>query len=120
MDGLHRNKAILGVSVWSALFLVFVALLFCWKFEQAWISNLNRPGLIVLFCVATVVQFPFFFWGGHHLARAKGYPNTLIFFGILGPPVQLILMSVLLVLPDKLRNHSIRKGNEKTLRTFGS
>jgi len=113
MDSLHRNKAILGVSVWIALFSAFVALLFCWKFGQAWISGLNRGALIALFCTGTIVQYPFFFWGGHHLAKAKGHPNALIFLGVLGPPVQLILMAVLLVLPDKLRNHSVRKANEK-------
>jgi len=115
MDNLHRNKAIFGVSVWTALFSAFVALLFCWKFGQAWISDLDRWALIALFCVGIIVQYPFFFWGGHHLARAKGYRNTLIYFGVLGPPVQLILMAVLLVLPDKLPNHSARKVNEKTI-----
>jgi hypothetical protein len=49
------------------------------------------------FVLATIVACYFtFFWGGSHLAKAKGYSNGILVLGILGPVVQIIILMLLL------------------------
>ena len=99
MDSRYKTKAIIGIVAWIvapfAVMVMVALLLFVFGVSGA---NAVKP-LIISFFLA---QYVAFFWGCSHLAKAKGYSNAIILFGILCPVVQLIILALLLfALPDK-------------------
>lgn len=116
MDSRHKKKAIIGVALWVASIpLMFAATGICAKIVG---KNGNVPkdvfGLIFLSFLIT--QYVAFFWGGSHLAKAKGYSNAILGWGIFCWVSQPILLAVLLfALPDKCpgssgRTRKIKRG----------
>ena len=101
MDSRHKNKAITGAAVWfGSIPLVFIVGAICKKFMN------ERPVLVILtgfiFLSFLFVQyFSAFFWGGSHLAKAKGYSNGMLVFGIFWPAQLIIFPLLLFALPDK-------------------
>lgn len=104
----HRNKALIGVTVWFALFAVSLATLLHGKSEPNWVYSIKSPTRIVAFVVEFVLLLVVYFWGCHHLAKARGYSTSVVFLGVLGPLVQLLVLTILLVLPDKAPEHTLR------------
>ena len=106
----HRNKAIFGLSLWFCAFVACIAL-FVFKGSKSWETDfLSGKITVAIFWGTVVAQYVFFFWGGRHLARAKGYPNTIVFFGFV-PCLHPLLVTMLLVLPDKEIQSMHRSGS---------
>jgi uncharacterized membrane protein len=102
MDHRHKNRASIGVVVWLAVMLAFVALLILLKNEHEWVVNIvNQNTLIASVVLGFFIQYFFFFWGGNHLAKAKGYSSGMLCFGIFWPAQMVILAILLFALPDK-------------------
>ena len=106
MDSRHKNKAITGTVVWfAAIPLVLAAHVLCKKFIS---DTANKPDetFSLFFLLLVLVQYLAFFWGGNHLAKAKGYSNALLLFGIFWPAQFAILIVLLFALQDKCRHSS--------------
>ena len=110
----HKNKIIFGLVIWIALLPVIIAAAFrCAKI-------MNQPGresactaYAALVIVLMLVHYAVFFWGGSHLAKAKGHSNGLLIVGIIWP-VQLIILAILLfAMPDKYARHSKLTANQR-------
>lgn len=99
MDIRHKRKALIGLALWVGA--VPVAILAGFVGIAASHSATNQSAGGVCFLVFILVQYAAFFWGGSHLARAKGYSNGLIIVGIFWPAQILILGLLLFGLPDK-------------------
>jgi hypothetical protein len=101
----HRNKAVLGVSVWFAVFIAFM-ILFLANWPRTFDTGMLRGDAPVGLIWSTVLaQYLLFFWGGYHLARAKGYTVGVLAPGVF-PCFQILTIVVLLVMPDKNANSS--------------
>jgi apolipoprotein N-acyltransferase len=102
MDRRYKKRARIGVAAWvlSPLAVLLLVFLFWLIFEPERVNGALMGGIMV---VTFLVAFYFtFFWGGSQLAKAKGYSNAILVPGILGPPVQLVILALLLfALPDK-------------------
>src|ERR1017187_931533 len=111
MHARHNNQAITGIAVWLIVMLAFATLLVLLKFQHEWIVNIiSRKTLIAFVIVGFFLQY-FFFWGGSHLAKAKGCSNGMLFVGIFYP-AQLIIFAILLfAMPD---NYSSRTRKHKS------
>jgi hypothetical protein len=114
MDSRHKKKAILGVGLWvAAIPLMFAAVGICAKIAG---KNGDVPKDIFgfLFLLFLIAQYLAFFWGGSHLARAKGYSTAILGWGIFCWLSQPILLAVLLfALPDKCPSPSDRVRKKK-------
>ena len=109
----HRNKAILGLALWFCAFIGCIGL-FVFKGSKSWETDfLSGKTTVAMFWGTVVAQYVFFFWGGGHLARAKGYPNTILFFGF-APCLHPLLVTMLLVLPDKEIQSMQRSGKSRS------
>jgi len=101
----HRNKAILGVSLWFVVFLAFMILCLA-NFSRTFDTGLFRSNApIGLIWTLVLVQYLLFFWGGYHLARGKGHTVGVLVPGVI-PCFQILTLAVLLVMPDKNTNSS--------------
>ncbi|MGB8371034.1 MAG: hypothetical protein ACLPYZ_06535 [Limisphaerales bacterium] len=101
MDSRHKNKAITGAAVWfGSIPLVFIVGAICKKFSHESAASSGKiTGFIFLSFL--FVQYLAFFWGGSHLAKAKGYSNGMLVFGIFWPAQLIIFPLLLFALPDK-------------------
>jgi hypothetical protein len=113
MDSRHKNKAITGTAVWfAAIPLVLTAHVLCKKFIPDTVTKPDHTfGLI--FLLFMLVQYLAFFWGGNHLAKAKGYSNALLMFGIFWPAQLVTLTLLLFALPDKCPHSSSQTRKKK-------
>jgi hypothetical protein len=114
MDSRHKNKAITGLALWvAAIPLMFAGVRICAKIDG---KNGNVPKDIFgyIFILFLLMQYCAFFWGGSHLAKAKGYSNAILVWGIFCWLSQPILLAVLLfALPDKNPTTSGRMQKKK-------
>jgi len=106
------------VAAWALSPLaVFVLFFFVWLIFDPGRKNTDLIGVITVisFFVAFYLTF---FWGGSQLAKAKGYSNAILVPGILGPPVQLVILAVLLfALPDKRPDQAQPKHRHRSHRS---
>lgn len=120
MSPRHKTKAITGVSLWFLLFIAFP--IFLGAMDR---SNPSESVIGSVFGGWILATAACFLWAGYHLAKGKGYPTALLLTGILGPCLQLLMLVVLLVLPDKTTNsanfamprHSSRRRESSVERT---
>ena len=117
MDARHKKKALAGVAIWVGAIPIGigVGLTYRWlvpavggSAADAWL------GLMWIFILVT--QYIAFFWGGSHLAKAKGYSSGMIFFGICWPGQLMILALLLFALPDKLAHRGSRSSGQSRRR----
>lgn len=67
--------------------------------------------------VGLLFQYILYFWGGSQLAKAKGYPNAILIWGMFCTLSQLVVLAVLLfALPDKCPNPSDQMRKRRTVR----
>jgi hypothetical protein len=97
MDPRHKTKAIIGCAVWfTAIPLGLLA-----GTIDRWLIQKSDSISGLIFLLFLALQYLSFFWGGIHLAKAKGYSRGFLIFGLFWP-AQLIILPVLLFgLPDK-------------------
>ena len=114
MDCRHKNKAITGVALWvAAIPLMFAGVKICVKIDEK-SGNVHKDMLGFVFLSFLLMQYLAFFWGGSHLAKAKGYSNAILGWGIFCWLSQPILLAVLLfALPDKCPSSSDRMRKKK-------
>jgi hypothetical protein len=94
MDRRYKRKALSGVVAW---FLSPVLALVPTLIAAGILNGEHSDMPVVIFFLTTLVAFYFtFFWGGGYLVKAKGYSNGILFLGILGPFIQVIILLVLL------------------------
>lgn len=96
MDKHYRKKALWGVVAWflSPVLALVPSFIVVSIFHDGHLSS-DLAG--ATFVLATILACYFtFFWGGSNLAKAKGYSNGILVPGIFGPPVQIIIMLLLL------------------------
>jgi hypothetical protein len=127
MDRRYKKRAWIGVAAWALSPLAAMVLLVVLSAILD-LGHENGPLIGVLVAVTFLGAFyATFFWGGRQLTKAKGYSNAILLPGILGPPVQLIILGLLLfALPDKCadpsqpmhrrRNHRHEPLLERTIR----
>jgi hypothetical protein len=109
MDIRHRNKAIVGLVIWTAALLVgIVTLMASRNFVHAPGTNFLSHPMLISLSAALVVQYGAFFWGGSQLAQAKGYSSGMVVIGILWPAQILIWGLLLFALPDKCAHRKTR------------
>jgi hypothetical protein len=94
----HKKKAFIGVAVWFAAFLLMIA-------TSVVKHEVHRAGpggyWVTLNLLFLAVQYVAFFWGGQHLAKAKGQTTGLLVFGVF-LPAQIVLLGILFfALPDR-------------------
>lgn len=110
MDRRYKKRAWIGVVAWA---LSPLAALVPLVFFSAILDPRHQNGPVMggLVVVTFLVSFyATFFWAGRQLTKAKGYSNAILVPGILGPPVQLIILGLLLfALPDKCADPSQSK-----------
>jgi len=82
------------VAVWFVAPLAFVALAISPEHGKGATPGHGGNTVRALLLAGLVLQFVCFFWGGHHLTKAKGYLTSIVFLG-------LMLLVVMFVLPDK-------------------
>ncbi len=99
----HRNKSILGLGCWLGVFAGVIVLIARTDFFEGGIFS--GAGAQAWVWLAIVAQTGFYFWGGLHLAKAKGQSPAMLLPGLF-PCLQLLTLTVLLVLPDKQRQKS--------------
>jgi hypothetical protein len=100
MNRRYKKRAWIGVVAWvlSPLAVFLPAVVLSAIFER---GNSSLMGGIMGLSILAAFYFTFF-WGGSQLAKAKGYSNAILLPGILGPPVQLVILALLLfALTDK-------------------
>jgi hypothetical protein len=95
----HRNLATIGLAGWI---LPFVALLVLALFRDrlAGVDLFPVQAFEVILWGVLVFETLCFLGAGYHLAKAKGYSSALVGFGLF-PCFQPVILTVLLVLPDK-------------------
>ncbi|TAK94480.1 MAG: hypothetical protein EPO07_16655 [Verrucomicrobia bacterium] len=108
MNPRHRKQAIIGATLWYAVLLAFIALAIWKRGQDGDDSGKPHASLAPFIWTGIIFQSACFFWGGYQLARAKGYSKDLAYLGLLGPCVQLLVLTLLLVLPDKQANLVMR------------
>ncbi len=98
----HKNKVMIGLVIWS------VTLPLAISTGIMWVKLVHHHGrysacltMAVLFVVSMLVQYAVFFWGGSHLAAAKGHSSAILAVGIFWPAQVIILALLLFALPDK-------------------
>ncbi len=103
MDIRHKKKAISGVALWFAAIPLFLALGWLVSLVMGPKTPLDPPGNSGAFVGLAffVFQYAVFFWGGSHLAKAKGYSNALVIFGLFWPAQPVIFAVLFFGLPDK-------------------
>ncbi len=116
MDARHKNKAIIGVAIWfAAIPLVVLA----WSVANKHFSPADKDTLKmargIILAAFFAVQYFCYFWGGSHLARAKGHSNGLIILGIFWPAQIVVLSLLLFALPDNCSRHSGQKTKRKNV-----
>lgn len=114
MDSRHKTKAITGAVIWFAS--IPVAFITPVGLEMiSHQSNAIAPDhvLPVIFISLLLTQYLMFFWGGNHLAKAKGYSNALLIPGIFWPAQPVILVLLLFALPDKCSRSSNQARKKK-------
>jgi hypothetical protein len=116
----YQKKALIGVGCCFALLLLFVALLVIQHFNQSSASPFSERTLGVSIGVNVLVLMVCFFWASSQLAEAKGYSGAVALFGILGPPVQLAVLTALLVMPDKHSKSPMQSGMKRPRPRHGS
>jgi len=106
MDSRHKTQAICGIVIWFAS--IPVALIAGAIGHKLIPASTIPPDTIsgALFLSVLAVQYIAFFWGGSHLARAKGYSNGLLVLGIFWPAQLIIFPLLLFALPDKCSRES--------------
>jgi len=100
----HRTKALVGAAGWLVFFLAFASLIIFLSTNRSnedTPSHVNEAKIISLIWWSVLLQMICFFWASFHLANAKGYPGATCMFGLMGPPAQLAVLTVLLVIRDK-------------------
>lgn len=115
----HRNKAIIGVSLWLAALLAWVLLLVFNRHHDGEPLRISGETVLAVFWCTLIFQAACFFWGAYHLARAKGYSTSLMLPGLF-PFFQPFVLTVLLVLDDKFPQPSNRRRPQKAMRSYGS
>jgi hypothetical protein len=96
----HRNKAFVGLGCWLASLAAFFLLLTVGRPLQENASRSSSEFFGILVVAMLFVQFFLYLWGAHHLAKGRGQPEVLAFFGFLCFIGQLIAVGALLALPD--------------------
>ena len=99
MNPRHKTKAITGVAVWFALPIVLA--IFTTLSRRFLGRNISESASWYLLGGWLLAATACFMWGGYHLTKAKGYPQSLLLAGLLGPCLQLFMLVLLLALPDK-------------------
>jgi len=94
-----------GVAVWVGVLLIALTMLCLGPQTKGIGPEATRS--VALLGWLMLAHFFWFFWAAYHLARAKGYSESLLVFGLLCVPGQLVLLLVLLVLPDKHRTQPV-------------
>jgi hypothetical protein len=114
MDSRHKNKAITGMALWvAAIPLMFAGVGLCAKIDGK-NGNVPKDMFGYIFLSFLLMQYLAFFWGGSHLAKAKGYSNAILGWGKFCWLSQPILLAVLLfALPDKCPSSSDRMRKKK-------
>jgi len=97
----HKNKAWLGLALWFAPVPLLVLFFVLGKYFILEFDKLADELFPYLFLGSIGLQYFAFFWGGSHLAKAKGYSPTMLYPGIIWP-LQILMLGLLwLALPDK-------------------
>jgi hypothetical protein len=113
MDRRYKKRAIVGVGLW---FLAPPLCFFCAIVAGLllkWFGWAQDAFVAVFFLSFLALQYFAFFWGGSHLAKAKGYSNGMLWAGILWP-FQIIILAVLLFgLTDRFARPSRRGGKSQ-------
>jgi len=108
----HKTQAITGVTVWfAAIPLMFILGAIVVKINPS--VKEHDPILGLLFLIFLAVQYVAFFWGGTHLATAKGYSTGMLAFGIFWPAQMVVLLILLFALPDKYASPSRSKSKSQ-------
>jgi hypothetical protein len=95
---------------------MFAAIGICAKIDEK-VGGVPKDMFGFIFVSFLIVQYFLFFWGGSHLAKAKGYSCAILGWGILCWLSQPILLAVLLfALPDKCPDPSDRRRKKKPRR----
>lgn len=113
MDARHKKKAFIGLALWLGI--IPVAILVCGFYVALFPERRTSHGFAdVVVASVFVAQYAAFFWGGGHLAKAKGYSSAILIWGLFCWLAQPILMAVLLfALPDKRANPADRARKKK-------
>src|SRR4051794_10393844 len=113
MQTRHRTKALVGVACWFVLLVVFVAVLIIRHSPETPPLPLSREMMGTLLWVDVFGMLTCFFWAAYQLARARGYPGAVAFFGLLGPPAQLVVLTALFIMEDKYSRNPARRMTRK-------
>jgi len=109
----HRTKAIVGVGLWFALLLVYVAVVIASRLTRDG-ERFFRPGPLIIIAILTgLAQYVCYFWGGHHLTKGRGQSGGFFLLGALGPPAQFIVFIVILSLPDHHEPHTLPRSRAR-------
>ncbi|HTB83016.1 MAG TPA: hypothetical protein VK742_05120 [Candidatus Sulfotelmatobacter sp.] len=109
MDRRHKKKAMVGLTLWlTAVPLAIVPFLVISLIFHALWPHAQAPIVIYILMVLGLMYFAFF-WGGGHLARAKGYSTAILITGIFLPAQIVIFALLLFALPDKCSTHQSPK-----------
>jgi len=96
----HRTRALVGVTGWYATLLVLISFLFVTRLRMGEPDLVSVKTRLLFLGACLLILCYFFFWGGYHLLKAKGYSTSLLYLGALGPCIQAATILVLLVMPD--------------------
>jgi hypothetical protein len=106
MDSRHKNKAVIGLIIWSIATIGSSALFLYARLHHHTHENPGHTAKVLLWAFFMAIQCVAYFWGATHLARAKGYSNAIIILGIF-PPAQLVVYALLLfAMPDRCSHQS--------------
>jgi hypothetical protein len=113
MDNQHKKQAVIGVGLW---FLALPLCFFCAAIAGFLLRSFEwgQDKFVAIFFLSFLaLQYFAFFWGGSHLAKAKGYSNGMLWVGIIWP-FQIIILAVLLFgLADRFADPSLRGGKSR-------
>ena len=94
-----------GIVAWLIVTVAGVGLMFARRFEVSWATELEATTYWLMVSAAALLQFVCFWFAYRNLARARGYPTGLAWFGLLGPVIQMCFWIVLYTLPDQSARH---------------
>ena len=113
----HRNRIIIGVAAWFVVLAAIILLMFLGREREGRTPAVSGSTFGWLLLTAVVFQTVCFFWAGDCLARAKGLPEIVLYLGLLGPCLQLLLLTVLLAMEDRTPQTRPREAAEGRHRT---
>jgi hypothetical protein len=108
MDSRYKKQAIIGVWLWLLALPLFFVCAVVVGLTLKWFGWAQDAFAPIFFLSFLALQYFAFFWGGSHLAKAKGYSNGMLWVGIIWP-FQIIILGVLLFgLADRFARPSLR------------